>query len=288
MTQKHYIFIASSNEFDRKILKNILQTYDLNFFSQLSDIQEAVAQRLPSLILIDGSFGEEGFDLCKAIVTNIVTKDIPVLFILNTVNKNSITDMFQSGGSDYVLKPFNQLEIASRVHIHIRHLQHSREIQRLSSYDPMTKLYNRRTFFREAEKAIAFSIKKRQRLHLVLLQFNTLSAINELYGNFTGDKVLYKLATLIKKYFDTNNIEGRLTGNGFAVVVQEKKMELVKELVGFIVKSAQEMEVEGTRPVKIDYAISYLHSVNESVDDLLLEACQKLEECDVARTTRNY
>jgi diguanylate cyclase (GGDEF)-like protein len=96
-----------------------------------------VHKTLPDLILLDIMMpGMDGYELCERLKADDRTREIPVVFIsaLNdTVNK---VRAFQSGGVDYVTKPFQAEEVLARVktHLTLRNMQralqaHNQQLQ---------------------------------------------------------------------------------------------------------------------------------------------------------------
>jgi CheY-like chemotaxis protein len=87
---------------------------------------QAAHEDPPDLILLDIDMPEmNGFQVCEQLKSDVLLKDIPVIFISvlnNTVDK---VKAFSAGGVDYVTKPFQLAEIRSRVetHLRIRYLQ---------------------------------------------------------------------------------------------------------------------------------------------------------------------
>jgi two-component system, sensor histidine kinase and response regulator len=75
-----------------------------------------VAQTPPDLILLDLLMPiMSGCDVCREIKANPAWKDIPVIFLSAADDKDLIVSAFDSGGVDYITKPFNQAELVSRV-----------------------------------------------------------------------------------------------------------------------------------------------------------------------------
>ncbi len=85
----------------------------------------AVAKsRNPDLILLDIQMPEmDGFKVCELLKSSDDTKDIPVIFLTALNDKNDIVKGFDSGGVDYITKPFNQQELIARIvnHLELRH-----------------------------------------------------------------------------------------------------------------------------------------------------------------------
>ncbi len=75
-----------------------------------------LAARQPDLILLDLLMpGQDGFDLCRKIQEHAVWAEIPIIFLSAADDKNLIVRALESGGVDYITKPFNKLELVSRV-----------------------------------------------------------------------------------------------------------------------------------------------------------------------------
>jgi two-component system sensor histidine kinase/response regulator len=75
-----------------------------------------VALRMPDLILLDLLMpGLGGCEVCRQLKENPEWKDIPVIFLSAADDKDLIVRALDSGGVDYITKPFNQAELISRV-----------------------------------------------------------------------------------------------------------------------------------------------------------------------------
>ena len=75
-----------------------------------------VALRMPDLILLDLLMPDmNGYEVCLQLKMNPDWKDIPVIFLSAADDKDLIVRALNSGGLDYITKPFNQAELISRV-----------------------------------------------------------------------------------------------------------------------------------------------------------------------------
>ena len=75
-----------------------------------------IALRPPDLILLDMLMpGMGGCEVCRQLKENPDLKDIPVIFLSAADDKDLIVRALDSGGVDYITKPFNQAELISRV-----------------------------------------------------------------------------------------------------------------------------------------------------------------------------
>lgn len=79
-----------------------------------------LALRPPDLILLDLLMPEmDGCEVCRRVRENPEWQDIPVIFLSAADNKDAIVRALESGGVDYLTKPFNQAELLSRVRTHL-------------------------------------------------------------------------------------------------------------------------------------------------------------------------
>ena len=77
-------------------------------------------QEKPALILLDIQLPEmDGYTVCEKIKADFSTRHIPVIFLTAKVDINDVVKGFETGGVDYVTKPFNSLELLARVRTHV-------------------------------------------------------------------------------------------------------------------------------------------------------------------------
>jgi len=79
-----------------------------------------LSSRRPDLILLDLLMPDmDGFELCRQIRQNPQWAEIPIIFVSSADDKELIVRAFESGGVDYITKPFNHAELISRVRTHV-------------------------------------------------------------------------------------------------------------------------------------------------------------------------
>lgn len=70
-----------------------------------------------------------GIDLCKKIKSDVKFKDTPVIFISALSDIGDKISAFESGGVDYIVKPFQKEEVILRVDTHIKILRLQMELK---------------------------------------------------------------------------------------------------------------------------------------------------------------
>lgn len=89
------------------------------------------------LILLDIMMPEiDGIEACKRIKQNERFKDIQIIFVTALEDKNKLAEALDIGGSDYITKPINKVELLARIRVALRlkaeldwHTQHENKIQ---------------------------------------------------------------------------------------------------------------------------------------------------------------
>lgn len=75
-----------------------------------------IRQIQPDLILMDLVLSEsDGIETCRRLKSDPTLQSIPVVFMISGSNMTSLENAYQSGGSDFVRKPLNRIELMARV-----------------------------------------------------------------------------------------------------------------------------------------------------------------------------
>lgn len=87
----------------------------------------------PDLILLDIMMpGMDGYEVCRRLKENSGLKDIPVIFISALSDTNDLLKAFESGGVDYITKPFQAAEVSIRVATHLKICRQNAELRELN------------------------------------------------------------------------------------------------------------------------------------------------------------
>ena len=96
-----------------------------------------------------------------------------------------------------------------------------KKLYRFANYDMLTKVFNRRRLFDDAEKEISRSIRYGQRISLLMLDLDYFKTVNDMHGHQAGDAVLAEVAQVLKKRVRASDIVGRYGGEEFMIVLVE-------------------------------------------------------------------
>jgi two-component system, cell cycle sensor histidine kinase and response regulator CckA len=119
----HTILLIDDEPLNFIILRELLKEYGLALSHALNGtvgIQSA-QELMPSLIFLDVMMpGMDGFETCRCLKAHPVTTHIPVIFITALDDLKSKITGFESGGVDYISKPFQREEVIKRLNLHLR------------------------------------------------------------------------------------------------------------------------------------------------------------------------
>ena len=96
---------------------------------------------------------------------------------------------------------------------------HAQTLESLALEDPLTGLLNRRGFFRDLARALAYRSRYATPAALLLADLDRFKTINDSYGHEVGDRALMHLADLLRRNVRASDSVGRLGGDEFALIL---------------------------------------------------------------------
>jgi len=132
MNNKQLVLIVDDETTNLQALGTILQDEECQFAFATSGWQalSIIYEVHPDLILLDVVMpGLNGFEVCKILKDSPEVKDIPVIFLTAKTDLKDIIEGFSLGAVDYVIKPFNSVELLARVNTHLE-LKKARDEQK--------------------------------------------------------------------------------------------------------------------------------------------------------------
>lgn len=99
------------------------------------------------------------------------------------------------------------------------------EVRRESMLDPLTKIFNRKSFDEGLLRALGESDTSGAPFCLVLLDIDNFKRFNDTWGHQTGDQVLRLVAMTLKSNIKGKGIAARYGGEEFAAILPETDIE---------------------------------------------------------------
>jgi DNA-binding response OmpR family regulator len=117
------IMIVDDNPANLKLLDEMLRqrAYEVRSFPRGRLALAAAEHEPPDLVLLDITMPEmNGYEVCERLKSNTALSGIPVIFISALNATEDKIKGFQSGGVDYISKPFQFEEVHARVDTHLK------------------------------------------------------------------------------------------------------------------------------------------------------------------------
>ncbi len=152
----------------------------------------------------------------------------------------------------------------------------------LSMIDPLTRLYNRRSFFEIMENEKSRSKRNNLLFSCLMIDIDYFKNVNDTYGHLTGDYVLKRMAEEFKSktIFRESDIIARYGGEEFIVLLPETDEENarlpserfrkhINEIV-FVDKTGKEFNIS------VSIGISHYRPTDENHNDIVMRADKAL------------
>lgn len=115
---KKRIMVVDDDPDALALMSNILaeEGYELVKVSNATEVGLKAVQMTPDLILLDFLMPEiNGFEVCKALRANELTRSIPIMAVTCLTKEEDIERIFECGADEYLPKPFKVDQIREKV-----------------------------------------------------------------------------------------------------------------------------------------------------------------------------
>ena len=169
----------------------------------------------PDLVILDVEMPEiNGIELCQTLRNDPNYQELPILFLTARQDAQTIQQIFEVGGDDYISKPVVGAELMARIS---NRLERSRLLHNLATQDRLTGLNNRAQSSREIASLLLQSQTNDRSCCFALLKITDLADINLQHGHLTGDRILAQWGKVIRAACRQSEITG-YWGNGDFII----------------------------------------------------------------------
>lgn len=212
------ILVVDDVSVNIELLKAFLEPrgYHVNGAASGADALKIIDKSVPDLILLDVMMPEmNGFETCRRIREKKDLPYIPIIFITaSELDQQNAIEGLDSGGDDYIRKPFQTVELISRIKANLRvkstHDQLSKIKSELSRYVSLSTV-------RMVENMVTDDKGPRNRMANVTVMFSDIRGFTQLAADADPELVFEKLNDSIKKQIGViegcHGIIDKLTGD---------------------------------------------------------------------------
>lgn len=153
-------------------------------------------------------------------------------------------------------------------------------MDRLSKIDPLTDLYNHKTFHEYLGWLIEHQQSNPFPMQLAVMDIDNFKKVNDQYGHWVGDIVLKQVAGIVLKHIGTDDFAARYGGEEFVMILTAKSLKDSTEIMERILQGIAGMPITEMEGKSVTVSIG-MHdydgadsksSTFQQADDALYEA----------------
>jgi PleD family two-component response regulator len=204
---------------DRDIVRFVEVNLRLEGFEVLTahDGEDALAKALdvqPNLILLDVMMPRmDGYEVCTKLRADGRTAHIPVIMLTaKSLSADKVLGL-TAGADDYIIKPFDPMELVARVKTTLRRASEMR------SLSPLTGLPGNNRIEQEIQKRMELGTP----VAVAYADLDNFKSYNDRYGFLRGDEVISLFATVLRRAAQevagAEGFVGHIGGDDFVVIL---------------------------------------------------------------------
>ncbi|MFC6653775.1 GGDEF domain-containing protein [Paenibacillus rhizoplanae] len=153
-------------------------------------------------------------------------------------------------------------------------------MDRLSKIDPLTDLYNHKTFHEYMGWLIEHQQSNPFPMQLAVIDIDNFKKVNDQYGHWVGDIVLRQVAAVMLQHIDSDDFAARYGGEEFVIILTAKTLEDSKRIMENILMGIASLRISEMDNNSVTASIG-MHEYNggdskssifQQADDSLYEA----------------
>ena len=236
------------------------------------------------LILLDIEMPDiNGYDVCKRIKNNETIKNIPVIFVTGRNSEEDEEYGLNLGAIDYITKPFNKTITKLRLKNYLELKIKNDMLEKLSMYDGLTNIRNRRFFDETFEKTFSEIKRDKKSLAVLMIDIDFFKPYNDNYGHGQGDETLRKVAKALEKTIKrASDFVARYGGEEFVILLKDINKDGVEAVANNLLNAIRELKITHEfskieNYVTVSIGVSYYNSSSDITKlELLLKADETL------------
>ena len=236
------------------------------------------------LILLDIEMPDiNGYDVCKRIKNNETIKNIPIIFITGRTSQEDEEYGLNLGAIDYITKPFNKAIVKLRIKNYLNLKIKNDMLEKLSMYDGLTNIRNRRFFDETFEKTFNEIKRDKKSLAVLMIDIDFFKPYNDNYGHGQGDETLRKVAKALEKTIKRpSDFVARYGGEEFVILLKDINKDGVEAVANNLLNAVRELKITHEfskieKYVTVSIGASFYNSSSDVTKlELLLKADETL------------
>jgi two-component system cell cycle response regulator len=226
----HTVLIAEDDAVSRRLLEQAVRGWGYTTVcvtDGASALAKLSAVNGPRLAILDWEMpGLSGPQVCRILRARTASPYVYLVLLTARTAREHLVTGLASGADDYVLKPFDPMELQLRVRTgqRIVELQHEllaarQELERRANHDALTGAANRGAVLSKVESEASRSARQGSSYCLILFDLDFFKRINDTHGHRAGDIVLKEAVRRAQIELRPYDVLGRYGGEEFMVLL---------------------------------------------------------------------
>ncbi|MFM8578536.1 MAG: diguanylate cyclase domain-containing protein, partial [Planctomycetaceae bacterium] len=193
------LLAIDDSELIHRLLQVRLQGERLELHSALSagDGLRMAKELNPAVILLDITLDVMvRFEVLSRLKQDPATHDLAVIFISATSDTMDRVRGLDLGAVDFIIKPFEVVELRARVRSALRMQHLVRMLEHKAQIDGLSGLWNRRYFDQRLQQEWSEAVRHDRPLSLVMCDLDRFKRLNDKFGHPFGDAVIERAAQI--------------------------------------------------------------------------------------------
>lgn len=191
--------------------------------------EEAIAQiqkMSPHLILLDSKMPRmDGIQVCRMLKKDILLQNLPIIML---TSRGEVTDKvhgLDAGADDYVVKPFEPMELLARVRMILR------RTARTLDANPLTKLPGNVSILEELQQRLELQ----KPIAVCYVDLDKFKAFNDTYGFERGDEMIKAAARILlstlRELGNADDFLGHIGGDDFVLITTPAATDRISQRI---------------------------------------------------------
>ena len=182
----------------------------------------------PKLVLLDWVLPDlDGIELCQRIrQAGSSSPYVYVILLTSKEGRQNMLQAMQAGADDYLVKPFDELELKARLLVGKRILDLQEELvsaresmRHAATHDSLTGLTNRGEILAMLERELERARRERKPVAVILCDVDHFKNVNDTLGHLFGDEALREIGRRLRTQLRVYDGVGRYGGEEFLMVL---------------------------------------------------------------------
>jgi diguanylate cyclase (GGDEF)-like protein len=244
------VLVAEDDPVSRKIVEVTLRQWKYEVIS-VADGSEALKALAgddpPRLALLDWMMpGKDGPQICREFRAKPSSHYIYIILLTARSAKDDIVEGLEAGADDYIIKPFDAVELRARLLAggRIVDLQ-DRLLEAQATHDGLTGILNRAAILDKLEVEFQRAHRQKMPLTVIMADIDRFKSINDTYGHQVGDAVLRTVAQSLSSTVRIYDTLGRYGGEEFLLVAPGCDAKEAGALCRRLQQKVRELAIDG-------------------------------------------